>query len=214
MTRPLVAVIVTLVLQGCFSFSSFESARIADPLAPTACVAISSNNWTNDVDGDTRWTIVDLRARSCIQPRVADAGVKVATLIAPSESAAMALDIDGKVALWPDHLAFQLPVGALVGDWSFISTHLTPRVIASYQIHPNAELNGTWGWTFFTSGEIDYAAFSLGLALGPESRRWLVRPEVSWLVAAEGNDTFVQLGVGVERPTHRIQTGGTDVFRK
>jgi len=193
--------LLLVACSGCLTFSSFRTARIAEPGRPQATIAITRNDYPEDSGDDTGWSGLELRGRSCLQRDRLEGHLKMSLLEADKGSMGAVLGGGLKASLLRDYLAVDLPLSWLVGDASTRLLQLHPGLIATLPLRPGLDLNAD-GEVYVSpqAGVRSMYAWHLGLAAGPADRRWAVRPEIGW-IAWDGEDrrySYMQFGVAIE----------------
>ena len=108
-----------------------------------------------------------------------------------------------KGELVEDTLAFDLPVGTMVGQGNplgYLSAH--PALIAGHRFNQNVEVNAAVRASIFVGLLADgdgIGPFSttLGLGLSSDLDRWAIRPEVGLGTLDFDRQTYVTAGVGI-----------------
>ncbi len=194
--------LVLSVSAGCFTFSSYQSARIVDRGKPRVTYSISRNNFIERDQIDAGWTTLEALGRYPVKARLVDAGARISILRSDEGGIGSVVGGDLKAGVIRDHLAVALPASVLLGDFSFTTFQLQPGLIASVPIGDRIEGNAAARTYIFMAETEDgpVYAYNLGLALHPRGSRWAIRPEVGWLTLRGSGDRFVQFGIGVEGP--------------
>jgi hypothetical protein len=196
-----VALSVGLV-SGCAApFSDLQSARLAGPnrveVTPSYSAVSSSDEGERESVQDHFGVQVatgvsdrvDLRARyERINLKDDDSGVNV-------------LGFGPKFGLVGDRLAFYVPVGFAFGEGIEVSEtfQVHPTLLLTVPVHESIELNGSVKALIpITERDIDdLIAFNFGVGLGPDLRRWVIRPEIGFLFNPGEGGHFRHLSIGL-----------------
>lgn len=186
---------------GCLTFSSFQTAWIAEADRPEVTAAVTRSDFRAD-GVRSGWSMLEFRRRSQLgRSERLEGHIKLSILHPDGGGIGGVLGGGFKAAILRDHLAVGLPVSWYLGGTDFRLLQLHPGVIATLPIVPGLDLNGDFEVYVLAGGGMrPLNARHLGLAIGPADRRWTVRPEIGWLSWDDGYDreTSVQFGLAVE----------------
>ena len=200
-----VLLIGSISISGCYSFSTFQSARLLDPGQTSLTPSISRQAFVADGRYDDLWSVADPQVRHGVNSKL-DLGIKCARIGIGDGYQFIA--IDPKVGIARERLSFSLPIGFFFGDGidRGDSYQLHPTLLASERINELAELNlalkGIW---FVKQGADDFWALNLGARLTP---KWsdisfhpelgvLLDPGFGFLWDPADEEFYFQWGVGV-----------------
>jgi hypothetical protein len=204
----LVGAVVTAILahvMGCFSYSSYQDARIAPKGESQATLSISASSYKRDyMDERQYWYPVEVAPRFHVATRF-DAGLRMSLLLVPGEERATGVFVVGgdiRGAVIPNHLVLSLPVAFAVGDNPFSTFQLQPGAVVTLPVLHQLDLNGSVHWYVYTGDlwgdqdDLNSWGYTAGLGWHMTSRVTL-RPEVGWLVFSDQDLIYTQYGVGL-----------------
>lgn len=197
----LLLAIVTATSGGCITYGSFQSARIIDPGRPHLTISLSRNDFLEDDQIVSGWTLAEFHGRHVLYPEWSEFGVRLSVMHPDDGGAGFVLGGNIKSRIWCDHLALDLPLSVLVGDFDFNTLQFHPSLIGSVRLHRTLEINvhaKTFLFREIPGKPIN--SYGVGLALGPDLSQWAIRPEASWLHETDSDETYLQLGIGLEVP--------------
>ncbi len=203
--QTLCLLVGSISLPGCYSFSTFQSARLLEPGQTSLTPSISRQAFVADGSYDDLWSVADVQLRHGVSSKL-DLGIKCSRIGIGDGYQFIALD--PKVGIARERLSFSLPIGFFFGDGvdRSDSYQLHPTLLASERINDLAELNLAFKriW-FLKQGADDFWALNLGARLGPQWKGVSFHPELGvlldpglgflWDPADE--DFYFQWGLGV-----------------
>jgi len=199
----------TSLLTGCYSFSSYQTARLVprDVVELTPSVSRFQPTFEN-TNRDFHWQggdwTLDLQARGGINSRVG-VGVKLSRIFLDDGYEFIA--IDPKVALLPDHVAVSLPVGTFFGNGVDSHLQLHPTLFLSTPIAGGRHEATVSGKALIVdNGESFNTAwgFTAGVRFHSADDRMALQPEVGVLLDPNDERTsFFQFGIAVTVRTDR-----------
>jgi hypothetical protein len=197
-----VSLAALLVAPGCFTYSSFQSARIVERGDPIGTIAVSKNDILNEETDDASWIAIEGFLRFGIANRV-DGGLALSVFRGvPADWGAGVVTADVRVGVIKDHLAVAVPVCVTIGDFYLASLRTQPGMVATVPLGERAEINGSVrAHVFVRVPDLFAVGYNLGLGLRNETGAWTVRPEIGWMrFVGEPNDglTYFQFGLGFE----------------
>jgi hypothetical protein len=197
----LVAGTATLLAACAAPFSDLQSARLAGPDHIEATPAYSAVFFSAADDTERVQNHFGFQAATGISSRT-DLRIRYERIaFYDSDAAVNVLGLGPKFGLLPDRVALYVPVGFAFG--SDIETSDTfqvhPTLLLTLQVHQFAEVNGSVKALIpITERDIDdLVAFNVGLGLGPDLRRWAVRPEVGFLFNPGEEGHFRHFSIGL-----------------
>ena len=169
-------------LSGCYSFSTFQSARLLEPGKTSLIPSVSRQAFVADGSYDDLWSVADVQLRHGVSSKL-ELGIKCSRIGIGDGYQFIA--IDPKVGIARERLSFSLPIGFFFGDGidRGDSYQLHPTLLASERINELAELNlalkGIW---FVKQGADDFWALNLGARLTPKWSDISFHPELGVLL--------------------------------
>lgn len=217
MKTALIFSCITL-LAGCFSFSSYQTARMLEPKQSSITISYNHSKPQNEEDDEFVTNIIEGQARVGISDKL-EAGVKYgrhSLSLFEEEDGDISFNftsVDAKVSIIPNHIAFSIPLGYYwiedEEEKEEFLYQLGPGFIFSHQYQNSFEITGAVKYLIFSEdedftdeegGESDkLGAFNLGLAFSNNLSRWAIRPEIGFLFNPEEVEEgyFFQYGIGV-----------------
>ena len=193
------ALLAPLAAPGCFTYSSYQSARIVERGDEQATIAFSRSGVAGA--SDASWYAVEGGGRFGLANRV-DGAIMLSVLQnVPEDWGVAVVTVDVRGGIIEDRLACALPVSMTMGDLYLASLRAQPGLIATIPLGERIEIDGgvrahisLQAMDFFAVG------YNVGLGLTGESRRWTLRPEVGWMqfTGEMSGLTYVQYGLGIE----------------
>ncbi len=195
------ALFALLTLQGCLTYSSYQSARIVERGHPHATLGISRSVILEEDASDVNWWTFDGDMRFGIVKRV-DGSVRISVFHNVPEGwggGQVSVDIRGGIV--EDHLAVALPVSITIGDFHFASLRIQPGFIGTIPLGERFEINGAIrAHVYVRVPELLAIGYNLGLGMTTPSGAWTIRPEVGRLqfVGTSSDVAYFQYGVAIE----------------
>ena len=190
---------------GCFSYSSYQDARIVPKGESHATLSISASSYKSDyMDERQYWYPVEVAPRFHVAERF-DAGIRMSLLLVRGEEEATGIFVVGgdiRGAVIPNRLVLSLPVAFAVGDNPFSTFQVQPGAIVTIPLLDQLDLNGSVHWYVYTGDlwedEEDLNSWGYTAGLGVHiSSRAILRPEVAWLVFSDQDLVYTQYGIGL-----------------
>ncbi len=190
---------------GCFTYSSYQSARIAEWGQPQVTFALSRSNIASVADDNASWYAFETCLRSGVAKRIdASAMLSIFTSV-PEGWGAAVVTVDVRAGIIMDYLAFALPTAITVGDSYLSSLRMQPGFVGTIPLGERFEITGAArAHTFIRAPDLFAMGYNVGLGIKSASGRWIVRPEVGWMVFKENDGaairgtTYAQYGIGIE----------------
>jgi hypothetical protein len=191
---------LSLVFTGCAApFSDFQSART---VPPGELELTGSYSYVQAVDNGEREKMQDefglqtgwgLGDRTELRARY--------HLITVGDETVSALGVGPKLGLSPDRVALYLPLGIGFGSDIEVSKTLAfqPTLLLTIPAGRNFEVTtSAKAHVWLNAEDADpLLAFNLGLGIGPDVRRWAIRPEVGVMIDPGEDGSAWQFGVAV-----------------
>jgi hypothetical protein len=184
-----VLLVAAASLAGCVPpFSEMQGARTVGPRAFEVTPFYSSVSTADEGEREKAYNQFGLLLALGVGERV-DLRARIERQVVTGEpdDALMVVGAGPKVALVPDRAAVFLPVGLAFGDGleSSRTVALHPTLLFTIPFSSRMELNPSTKLLIPLNEEEGGAgalwAANLGLALGPDVRRWAIRPEIGVL---------------------------------
>jgi hypothetical protein len=190
-----------LTLQGCLTYSSFQSARIVERGLPHATLGISRSIILEEEDIAANWWTFDGDMRFGIAKRV-DGSIRVSVFHnVPEGWGGGQVSVDIRGGIIEDYLAIAFPFSVNMGDFHFYTLRFQPGFVGTIPLNERIEITGAArAHVYLRIMELTAVAYNVGLGITTRSGEWTIRPEVGWLqFTAAGSDvTYFQYGVGIE----------------
>jgi hypothetical protein len=202
-----------LAAPGCFTYSSYQSARIVERGEPQVTFAVSSSGILDvPEDEDARWYAFETCLRGGLADRVDGALTLSIFSNTPEEWGAAVVTADMRVGIIRDYLAFTLPVSVTAGDFYLASLRMQPGLVGSVPIGARLEITGAArAHVFVRYTDLFAMGYNIGLGIRDGSGKWTLRPEVGWMVFRDEADydqpTYFQYGIGLEFGSPKPKTG-------
>lgn len=217
-----VLILFCVTLTGCFSFSSYQTARMLEPEQASVTISYNQNESRNEEDSGIRSNIIEGQIRLGMTDKI-EAGIKYGRHSSSwrfqkeGEEEEVEIgdinfnftSVDAKFSILPNHIAFSIPLGFFWttndeenDEMEEFLFQLQPGFIFSYQSQP-FEITGAVKYLIFTEedneGFDSLLAFNLGLGFSNNFSRWIVGPEIGFLLNPKEVDEgyFFQYGIGV-----------------
>jgi hypothetical protein len=195
------ALLALLSLQGCLTYSSFQSARIVERGHPHATLGISRSMHQGDKDRNISWWTLDGDMRFGIAKNI-DGSVRMSVFHnLPEGRGGSQITLDIRAGIIRDHLAAVLPATVTLGDFYMYSLRLQPGLVATLPLSDRFEITGSArAHVYVRVMELFGTGYTLGMGMTNGTGEWTIRPEVGWLRLASQNSgtTYFQYGVGIE----------------
>jgi hypothetical protein len=178
--------------------NTYQTARVLEPGGFEVTAGVAGARST-DFDNDYSETQVTAQLNAGLTDAVEG---RVMVGVIEGEVAPVALAIKG--VLIEDTLAFDVPVGTLLGEdldpLAYLSVH--PGLIAGHRFNAQFEVNASVRVSFFRNvledgGDVGPFSATLGLGISSDLDRWALRPEVGVGTLDFGDRAFVSAGVGL-----------------
>lgn len=195
------ALFTLLTMQGCLTYSSFQSARIVERGYPHATLGISRSVILEEDDSEASYWTFDGDMRFGIAKRV-DGSIRLSIFHNVPEGwggGQVSADIRGGII--KNHLAIVLPFSVNMGDFHFYTLRFLPGFIGTIPLHERIEINGAVrAHVYIRFMELTAINYNIGLGLTTQSGEWTIRPEVGWLrfSGTSSDVTYFQYGAGIE----------------
>lgn len=203
--RAAAASIAVAASSGCFTYSSYQSARIVERGDHEGTVSLSRSSVVSENTGRSSWLAVEGLARFGIAERF-DGSLMVSVFRGVPESwGAGVVTADVRAGIIKDRLACSLPVSITVGDLYLASFRVQPGLIGTIPLGPRLEITGAIrAHVFVRVPDLFAVGYNAGLGITSASGTWTLRPEVGWMQfveteAQERGVTYAQFGIGLER---------------
>ncbi|MEZ4648060.1 MAG: hypothetical protein R3E97_04595 [Candidatus Eisenbacteria bacterium] len=190
-------VFAAVQLTGCIPFSSFQSARIAEPGKASVVFGYSRVDLDDTETFDPGANEFTLVSRVGTRSPNFDYGFRAAGVFAADDFTSVSLGLHARAGVVPDYLTLQAPFSWLLAEGGYHDFYVHPTAIASWPVTPSFEINGSGTLYLGVFETDDLYSYSLGLAVGPRNATYRIRPEVAWL-RGSGDGGSTQFGVGLE----------------
>ena len=192
-----------LTLQGCLTYSSYQSARIVERGRPHATLGISRSGILDldEKESEFGWWTLDGDMRFGIAKRV-DGSVRLSIFHNVPEGwggGQFSCDIRGGII--DDYLAVAFPFSINMGDFHFYTLRFQPGFVGTIPLNDRLEVTGAVrAHVYLRVMELTAVAYNVGLGITTRSGEWTFRPEIGWLQFTDLNSdvTYFQYGVGIE----------------
>ena len=195
------ALFTFLTLQGCLTYSSYQSARIVERGHPHATLGISRSIILEEEDSEVNWWTIDGDMRFGFAKRV-DGSVRVSVFHNVPEGwggGQVSCDIRGGII--EDYLTIAFPFSVNMGDFHFYTLRFQPGFVGTIPLNERFEITGAArAHIYLRIMEQTAVAYNVGLGITSQSGEWTIRPEVGWLQFTDTSSdvTYFQYGVGIE----------------
>ena len=195
------ALFTFLTLQGCLTYSSYQSARIVERGHPHATLGISRSIILEEEDSEVNWWTIDGDMRFGFAKRV-DGSVRVSVFHKVPEGwggGQVSCDIRGGII--EDYLTIAFPFSVNMGDFHFYTLRFQPGFVGTIPLNERFEITGAArAHIYLRIMELTAVAYNVGLGITSQSGEWTIRPEVGWLQFTDTSSdvTYFQYGVGIE----------------
>jgi hypothetical protein len=199
---------------GCVApFSDLQSARLAGPNRFEVTPSYSAVSFAEDGQREELQDNFGIQVATGISPRVDLRARYERISLKDSDGGVNVLGMGPKVGLVEDRVAIYLPVGFAFGSGIEASETIQvhPTLLATVPVHDFVELNGSVKALIpITERDIDdLVAFNIGLGLGPDLQRWVIRPEIGFLFNPGESGHFRHLSIGLTYYFERPQTAAS-----
>jgi hypothetical protein len=202
------AVLLALALlaaPGCFTYSSYQSARIVERGEPAVTFALSQSRIADVAADDATWYAFETCLRSGVARRV-DASFMLSIFHGVQEGwGAGVVTLDVRAGIIEDYLAFALPTALTIGDSYLASLRMQPGFIGTVPLGSRLEITGAArAHIFVRATDLFAMGYNVGLGIKSASGNFVVRPEVGWMVFEENEEAgvrgalYAQYGIGIE----------------
>jgi len=195
------ATLAALAGSGCFTYSSYQSARIVERGERQATLAVSRSSVAGREDAGASWVAIEGGGRFGIVKRVDGAFMLSVFRGVPKNWGAGVLTLDVRGGIIKDHLACALPVSVTLGDFYLASLRMQPGLIATIPLGTRLEITGAVrAHVFVRFPELFAWGYNLGLGIRCTSGGWMLRPELGWMqfTGKTSGPGYMQYGVGLE----------------
>jgi hypothetical protein len=208
----IVVILFTLpILQGCLTYSSYQSARIVERGYPHATVGVSRSAMLDEEDMGANWWTIDGDMRFGIAKRV-DGSVRLSVFHnVPEGWGGAQITVDVRGGIIDNYLAAAFPLSINLGDFHFYTLRFQPGFIGTIPFNDQFEITGAARAHIYPRVmELAAVAYNLGFGMTTASGEWTIRPEVGLLQFTEGssNAAYFQYGIGIE---HNFVAGKSEV---
>jgi len=198
-----------LAAPGCFTYSSYQSARIVERGEPEVTFALSKSHITGTETGDDDeaggWFAFETCLRSGVVRRV-DASLMFSLFHGVQEGwGAGVVTVDVRAGIIPDYLAFAVPTALTIGDSYLASLRMQPGFVGTVPLGDRLEITGAVrAHMFVRATDLFAMGYNVGVGIKSKSGSWVVRPELGWMVFEENEDAagrgpvYAQYGIGIE----------------
>jgi hypothetical protein len=195
-------------LPGCFTYSSYQSARIVERGDQQGTIAISRSGMFGEDAGDVSWLAIEGGGRFGIAERIDGALLLSLFQGVPDDWGASVVTADVRVGIIKDRLACTLPVCITVGDFYLASLRVQPGLVATLPLGARAEITGSArAHVFVRIPEVFAMGYTIGLGVTDAAGTWTLRPEVGWMQFTGENSgvTYMQYGLGLEGNFRKVK---------
>ena len=209
MWRAALLSLVFLAAPGCFTYSSYQSARIVERGEPQVTFALSNSNIEGENAEAGGWLAFETCLRSGIAKRFDASAMLSIFQSVPENFGAAVVTVDVRGGIIENYLAFTFPVAITMGDLYLASLRVQPGFVATVPLGTRFEITGAArAHTFVRVPELFAMGYNVGLGIRTESGRLMVRPEVGWMKfrEAENGQGYFQYGLGLEFGSPRPRT--------
>lgn len=195
------ALFTFLTLQGCLTYSSYQSARIVERGHPHATLGISRSIILEEEDSEMNWWTFDGDMRFGFAKRV-DGSIRISVFHNVPEGwggGQVSCDIRGGII--EDYLTIAFPFSVNMGDFHFYTLRFQPGFVGTIPLNERFEITGAArAHIYLRIMELTAVAYNIGLGITTQSGEWTIRPEVGWLQITDPSPdvTYFQYGVGIE----------------
>ncbi len=190
-------------LSGCVApFSDLQSARLAGPNRLEVTPSYSAVSVSSERETEELWNSFGIQAAVGISNQV-DLRLRYERINLPDsdESGVNVLGFGPKFGVIADKIAVFVPIGFAFGGGIETSetVQVHPTLLLTFPLHENVELNASAKALIpVTERDIDdLAAFNIGIGVGPDLRRWVVRPEIGFLFNPGEEGRLRHLSIGL-----------------
>lgn len=186
---------------GCFTYSSYQSARIVERGQPQVTFAISNSNIEGGGAEAGGWLAFETCLRSGVAKRLDASAMLSIFQSVPENFGAAVVTVDVRAGIIENYIAFAFPVVVTMGDFYLASLRIQPGFVATVPLGTRLEITGAArAHTFVRVPELFAMGYNIGLGIKTESGRLTVRPELGWMKfrGEENNQTYFQYGLGLE----------------
>ncbi len=193
-----------LAAPGCFTYSSYQSARIVERGEPQVTFAVSSSGILEaEDDDDATWFAFETCLRGGLARRVDGALTLSIFSNVPEQWGAAVVTADLRAGIVEDYIAAVLPVSITAGDSYLASLRMQPGLVGTLPIGSRLEITGSArAHVFVRYTDLFAMGYNVGLGIRDDSGKWVLRPEVGWMVFRDEVDydqpTYFQYGIGFE----------------
>ena len=195
------ALIALLAAPGCFTYSSYQSARIVERGDHQATLSVSRSSIVSEETDDSSWLAFEGLARFGIAKRL-DGSIMISVFRGvPEDWGAGVVTADVRAGIIEDYLACSLPVSFTVGDLYLASLRVQPGIIGTIPLGTRLEITGAIrAHMFVRAPDLFAVGYNVGLGMTSVSGRWTIRPEAGWMqfLDEESDVTYAQFGIGLE----------------
>lgn len=208
-----ISLFAILAVPGCFTYSSYQSARIVERGEPQVTFAVSSSGFLEGEENeDATWYAFETCLRGGLAQRVDGAVTLSIFSNVPELWGAAVVTVDLRAGIAKDYLAAVLPVSVTVGDSYLASLRMQPGLVGTLPIGSRLEITGAArAHVFVRATDLFALGYNVGLGIRDDSGKWVLRPEVGWMVFRDEVDfdrpTYFQYGIGLEFGSPKPKTG-------
>ncbi len=200
----LLAVALAAALPACAPvFSDLQSAKLVGKQHVEVTPSFSSVSFSDDDGSEHIQNHFGVQVAAGVHDKL-DMRLRYENVqVADDGPSVSVLGFGPKIQLFKDRIAAYLPVGFAFGSdieagetWA-----IHPTLLLTAPAHRNVEINASAKYLVPLSSDDgdNLVAFNLGLGLGPNLKRWAIRPEVGFLLnpGEDGHFTHFSLGVSL-----------------
>jgi hypothetical protein len=204
-TRALFLVVVAVVMNGCYTFSVFNSATLVKPGKFQLIPSISLLSLNADGESTRMTNNIGLQGTYGLNSR-ANIGLRFERLLWHEDNYVFRgegfnyFDVNLKTSIIPDKLAISVPVGMHFGeDIELIETiQINPALHLSLPISSRVLINFSTKLLYFFDEDSDLLiAYNLGASIYNLSSKYFVVPELGFLTYPGDPEYFFHYGIGV-----------------
>jgi hypothetical protein len=210
MIRGMLAATCVLALcaaPGCFTYSSYQSARIAEKGEERATLAVSRSAVVEKKPSEATWFAIEGGVRFGLARRV-DAALLLSVFSGvPQDWGAAVVTADVRVGILQNYLTAVLPASIAMGDFYLATFRVQPGAVVTVPVTDRIEINGAVrAHIFVRYTDLFAMGYNVGLGLASESGTWIIRPEAGLMrfTGPAKGTTYAQFGIGVEMKGWRL----------
>lgn len=192
--------ICSLMLSGCYAYSSFQTAKTVEKGKWQGTASYSSNSFSNSGESDRINGAIEAQLRAGLSDK-SDIGFRYAYIDVDNASEDYGMiAIEPKFMLVKDRFSLIAPLGMYVGQYvnEDESFHFSPGFIATYPFNKNFDASVASRYMiFFDSDSDNLVALNLGFGVSTDIEKWAIRPEIGYLFNPGNDGHYFQYGVGL-----------------